>query len=279
VAFQTALSTGEVIEGIHTRKYLLPAIQREFVWKPSQIEELFDSLMRGYPIGSFLFWEVKAENVGKYAFFDFIVDYDERTPHNDPAAVPNGQGVIAILDGQQRLTALNIALRGSHTVKLPRLHRTNPLAYPATRLYLNLAEVNEDASPDEPVFGFRFLSEKELAKRSEDGEVWFLISDATAFDPETTAVYDYLHARGLADHQVAHSNLYKLTQLIHKTEVVSYYLEKSDDLDKVLNIFIRVNSGGTQLSYSDLLLSVATAKWSQRDARKRYTTWLMRSTT
>lgn len=42
--------------------YLLPAIQREFVWGPDQIVELFDSIMRGYPISSFLVWELKPEN-------------------------------------------------------------------------------------------------------------------------------------------------------------------------------------------------------------------------
>ena len=51
-------------------------------------------------------------------------------------------------------------------------------------------------------------------------------------------------------------------------KTISYYLEKSTELDKVLNIFIRVNSGGTTLSYSDLLLSFATAQWENRDARE-----------
>ena len=49
------------IDNIHNNRYLLPAIQREFVWRPHQIERLFDSLMRGYPIGSFLFWRVDPE--------------------------------------------------------------------------------------------------------------------------------------------------------------------------------------------------------------------------
>ena len=39
--------------------YFLPAIQREYVWSPDQIIQLFDSLMRNYPIGSFLFWELQ----------------------------------------------------------------------------------------------------------------------------------------------------------------------------------------------------------------------------
>lgn len=45
-------------------------------------------------------------------------------------------------------------------------------------------------------------------------------------------------------------------------------MEEDQDLDKVLNIFIRVNSGGTPLSYSDMLLSIATAAWQDRDARQ-----------
>ena len=56
--FQPAVPVAKILEGIHSSQYVLPAIQREFVWKPDQIEKLFDSLMRGYPIGAFLFWKV-----------------------------------------------------------------------------------------------------------------------------------------------------------------------------------------------------------------------------
>jgi uncharacterized protein with ParB-like and HNH nuclease domain len=57
MAFQTPLTISEVVNDIHSKKYLLPSIQREFVWSPEQIKMLFDSLMRKYPINSFLFWE------------------------------------------------------------------------------------------------------------------------------------------------------------------------------------------------------------------------------
>ena len=50
--------------------------------------------------------------------------------------------------------------------------------------------------------------------------------------------------------------------------MISFYEEDSQDLDKVLNIFVRVNSGGEPLSYSDLLLSIATAGWRELDARQ-----------
>lgn len=56
--------------------------------------------------------------------------------------------------------------------------------------------------------------------------------------------------------------------------MINYFLEKDESLDKVLNIFIRVNSGGTVLSYSDLLLSVATAQWKHRDAREEITSFV-----
>ena len=59
MAFQTPITISDALERIHKRQYALPAIQREFVWSQEQICALFDSLMRGYPIGAFLFWEVK----------------------------------------------------------------------------------------------------------------------------------------------------------------------------------------------------------------------------
>jgi hypothetical protein len=69
------------------------------------------------------------------------------------------------------------------------------------------------------------------------------------------------------DTERAFSILDRLYQVIHNKNLISFYEEKSQDLEKVLNIFIRMNSGGTVLSYSDLLLSIAVAQWSG-DARK-----------
>jgi hypothetical protein len=72
MAFQTALTIKETIANIHSKKYLLPSIQREFVWDVDQITQLFDSLMLGYPIGSFLFWEVSPANVKEFVFLNFF---------------------------------------------------------------------------------------------------------------------------------------------------------------------------------------------------------------
>ena len=55
---------GDAVSRINTDVFL-PAIQREFVWKPEQIVRLFDSLLRGYPISTFLFWELAEGNQDK----------------------------------------------------------------------------------------------------------------------------------------------------------------------------------------------------------------------
>ena len=55
MAYETPLTIAEVMQDISTNKYVLPSIQREYVWDTDQIETLFDSLMQDYPIGAFLF--------------------------------------------------------------------------------------------------------------------------------------------------------------------------------------------------------------------------------
>ena len=74
----------DVIESINRRKYLLPAIQREFVWDETQIFRLFDSLMRDYPIGSFLFWNLEKQKIRDFQFYEFVKDYHERDNTHNP---------------------------------------------------------------------------------------------------------------------------------------------------------------------------------------------------
>ena len=62
--YQTGGTIKETLQAIQQSKYVLPAIQREFVWKPEQIARLFDSLMQGYPFGTFLFWKVEGTGRG-----------------------------------------------------------------------------------------------------------------------------------------------------------------------------------------------------------------------
>ena len=65
MAYESPLVIVDVIKGISDNKYILPSIQREFVWDAERIARLFDSLMQGYPIGAFLFWEVGKDKIGE----------------------------------------------------------------------------------------------------------------------------------------------------------------------------------------------------------------------
>ena len=86
MSFQTPLTVKELVDGIESRKYFLPSIQREFVWGTDRIEKLFDSLMKGFPIGSFLFWEIPVEKSADFTSYEFIRNYHQRNQKHNPIA-------------------------------------------------------------------------------------------------------------------------------------------------------------------------------------------------
>ena len=272
--FQTPISVKEAVENIHEKRYLLPAIQREVVWSVEQITKLFDSLMRDYPIGSFLFWQVVRKNTGKYQFYEFMRDFHERDNRHNPKANVSGQDdITGILDGQQRLTALYVGLKGSYAFKEPRKRWDNPQAFPLRHLYLNLLARSGNDEAD-TLYDFVFLTDEEVRKPDKD-KFWFRVGEILDIkkqaDVNKFLIQNKLMIRPEAQAEFANQTLFQLWKVVHEAPVINYFLEKDESLDKVLNIFIRVNSGGTILSYSDLLLSIASAQWKKRDARKEVT--------
>ncbi|AFH99636.1 hypothetical protein HPSH169_04775 [Helicobacter pylori Shi169] len=117
-------SIKNVVDELNVR-YFLPDIQREYVWlnkaDEKKIEQLFDSILRGYPIGSFLFWKLQKEDIAKsdeqdenklnFQLYQFITNYDERKSHNEKIHIEQiiRDELCIVLDGQ---TALNLALIG-----------------------------------------------------------------------------------------------------------------------------------------------------------------------
>jgi Protein of unknown function DUF262 len=270
MAYQTPITIKKALDGIHAREYVLPAIQREFVWKPDQICQLFDSLLRRYPIGAFLFWKVTAEHSRDFVFYEVMERYHERTHrHCDRLNLPRERAVTAILDGQQRLTALNIGLNGSHAEKLPRKWASSPDAYPVKELYLDLCHV----APDDELgmhYRFEFLIPERAREDSGETTHWYRVRDILGLAEGAMPAFDYIDGTAIAQEQrrAALEKLDRLRRTIHEDPVISYHEEEEQEIDRVLNIFIRVNSAGTELSYSDLLLSIATAQWTERDARE-----------
>ena len=99
---QTPVTIEDTLKKIGRHDIVLPAIQREFVWQPEQICTLFDSLLQGYPFGTFLYWKVKQENNRRYQFYDFVREYHEKdNPHCPRLGEMPNRDVIAVLDGQQ----------------------------------------------------------------------------------------------------------------------------------------------------------------------------------
>lgn len=263
MTFQAPITIKTALDRMHRHDYVLPAIQREFVWDQDRIVRLFDSLMRGYPIGSFLFWKIEPRQASDYAYYDFLRDFHRRDRrHCERLHIGTGQQVTAILDGQQRLTSLNIGLAGSFAEKLPRLWWNNPNAYPKTHLYLDL---EHEPDPDDDLeHRFAFLTEKQSADRA---GTWFKVGDILHL-ATMTDMMQWLAANNVGNSQTASRRLGRLHEVVHTDLNINFFEEEDQDIDRVLDIFIRVNSAGMVLSQSDLLLSIATAQWTERDARQ-----------
>ena len=256
-------------------QYFLPAIQREFVWKPEQVAQLFDSILRGYPISSFLFWELDEANKDKWEIYRFIEDFDERRPHNPAANAHGVQQLTLVLDGQQRLTSLLIGMRGTYTSKQKRRRWDNPNAFVKEHLYLDLLKDPKEVEDGVEIgvrYGFRFADKQ---PQNTDQHYWFPVGRILDFDSKDRfGEFRYAERDKLPETttkkqmSVFERTLERLYDAIWRDEVIAYYTEHDQDYDRVLDIFVRANEGGTKLSKSDLLLSMVTAKWGGMNARK-----------
>jgi hypothetical protein len=267
---------GDALEGIQRRRYVLPAIQREFVWGTDRISALFDSVLRDYPINSLLYWAVDKDGANEYRWYDFVLNYHELdSPNCPPHADLPPDDRIAVLDGQQRLTALNIGLRGSHAARAKYRRVGRPQSYPKKLLYLDICaepRLAEDRYEDQ-AYRFEFLETDRANEENVagNGAHWYRVSEVLGLPKDAqsgVAINAYLRENGLADDPFAFSTLFTLWSAVREKRHISYFTETGQKLDRVLDIFIRVNSQGQPLSKSDLLMSVATAQWQDRDARE-----------
>ena len=253
------------------QSYFLPDIQRQYVWLDNpgikKIENLFDSILRGYPIGTFLFWKIKKNNLEidkntnnvsntnkiNFQLYEFIETYDIRRPHNrkiDPEQI-NADDLTIVLDGQQRLTSLYLGLKGSRTLKEKYCSWDNPNAFKEKKLYLNLKHIPNIENPDD---NYQFEFHKD--PKSDENHYWFKVGDILNIE----SLLDYITGHNLSNEE--YKILEKLQREIRIEANISFFNEEEVNLDKVLKIFIRVNSGGTVLSYSDLLMSILTANFN-----------------
>lgn len=224
-------SIKDVVDELNVR-YFLPDIQREYVWlkkaDEKKIEQLFDSILRGYPIGSFLFWKLQKEDIAKsdeqdsdklnFQLYPFITNYDERKPHNEKIRIEQitRDDLYIVLDGQQRLTSLYIGLKGTRTLKKKNAKINNPNAYEEKRLYLNLKhQPNMDNPEDNYQFEFH-------AKKPENDKKhwWFKVGDIL----ELKSVVNYTREHELGDEES--ELLENLKNAFCTEKLISFFEEK-----------------------------------------------------
>lgn len=275
----------ETIKGIN-ETYYLPSIQRKFVWDVHQIERLFDSLMQGYPIGTFLFWSVEKggdpSHIDEYTFYKFINNYNEKnalefmqTKLEQPSMK---EKIVAVLDGQQRLSSLFCALQGSYALKTSkRISPHDP--YPPRELYLNL--LYQCKTEMDNKYEFKFITSTEALKKDEDN-YWLKVKDVIAWSSSSDRRSEIKKkAKGII-REIKESGYEELTEeryddiesciellweRLVTEELITYFEIQKESLDDILDIFVRVNSAGTPLSKSDLVFSTIVANWE--DGREK----------
>jgi len=267
-------TVASVIKRLNSQ-YFLPAIQREFIWNINQIVSLFDSIMRGYPISSFLFWEIEEGNRDKYQIYKFAENANYGGTHNELASVDGVHDMSLVLDGQQRLTSLLIGIKGTYTIKKKYRRWEDPSAWVKQRLYLDLFKDPKKEPEDGEAgihYGFAFF---ENQPANDTVHHWFRVGRILDFNDEDR-FYEFRQEEkeklpeDITKAQLAlfDRNLERLYRAIWKDDVISYHRETDQDDDRVLDIFVRANEGGTKLSKSHLLLSMVTYKWKDINARE-----------
>lgn len=284
----------ETIQNIKKRKMCLPPIQRKFVWTEKKIVKLMDSIMRGYPIGTFLYWKIDGKfiNDKEYKLYEFIHDYSEYDGFVNrciPAPYGDKDEILAVLDGQQRLTSLYIALQGSLALYKGGKGKSKSLRdnYVEKELYFNVksgksAPDGDDANSLESNHGdayedtadgggveeekcqfeFKFLTETEAKTNTNPSSQWFKVKEAFTI-ADASMLPKEIEKRGWnKNDSTILSNLIKLITRFHSVaDGINYFEAKDMTMDNVLDIFVRVNSGGVILSKTDLLFSTIVTGW------------------
>ncbi len=267
-------SIEEVMNMIGDNRMYLPSIQRKFVWNDYDVEKLLDSIMLGYPIGTFLFWKIKRKiaKEKKYTLYKFINDYSELDNKNINEKAPDNlpgesEYIYSVLDGQQRLTSMYIAFHGSIALCGYKKKKSKAENYIKRQMYLNLNKSSNSEVEDEDLkYEFKFLSEQEVEseKVNHPDKNWYRIKDIFSFDDNKQLV-KYIIGNGLND--IAQDNLTRLFEVAKakgENSIINYFeINENTPFDSILNIFVRVNDGGKKLSKSDLLFSTVVSNWEK----------------
>jgi hypothetical protein len=263
-----------MLEDIERNELLLPHIQRPFVWEDDQMVRLFDSLMRNYPVQTLLFWRTK-EAIKARKFMGAIDREADLSSLYAPEKSAANVEKTFVLDGQQRLQTLYAIFRGG----VLDAHEKPCDAY------VNVLEGREEvegtdllyrmvfsAVPmDLPYYRLRNLTEKD-AQRDPASIAYEICDRITRPSNET-------QDQGRSRERHVHTVISQLRTLLR--EELHFWVKELDgvadafEYRKVLEIFVRVNSGGTKLTASDLMFAALKEGWEDIEENTEQTVELL----
>lgn len=228
------MKVSTILDHIDSGHMALPEFQRGYVWNRDQVRGLFDSLYRRHPVGGLLVWATESKSAD----------------HRGDGALAAGV-VKLLLDGQQRMTSLYGVVRGC----APKFFDGNAQAFTGLRFHLE-SETFAFYQPLKMQGDLLWIDVTELMQKGSGGIGEFVTRLSTI--PELAAKVGMYVGRL--------SSLLSIIEVdLHIEEVTG----PDKTLDVVVDIFNRVNSGGTKLSKGDLALAKICADWPEaRDTMK-----------
>ena len=228
------MKISNILDHIDSGYMALPEFQRGFVWNREQVRGLFHSLYLRHPVGGLLVWATEARSAS----------------HRGTGSLAPGI-VKLLLDGQQRMTTLYGVVRG----RPPKFFDGDERNITGLRFHLD-QQTFEFYQPAKMRDDLLWVDVSELMQNGVTGLGQFITKLITT--PE--------YSGSASDYAGRLSNLVGITDVdLHVEEVTG----KDKTLDVVVDIFNRVNSGGTKLSKGDLALARICADWPDgRNAMK-----------
>ena len=223
-----------ILDQIDAGIIVLPEFQRGFVWNRGQVRRFMQSLYHRYPVGSLLVWAMPTRAA---------------TTRGEQDMAP---GLVKLLlDGQQRVTSLYGLVRG----KPPAFFEGNARAFTDLRFHV-----------DEETFAFY------QPIKMRDDPLWIDVTALLQQGP-ATQIKPFLtsHPDRVADFLDRLNRIHGIKEIdLHIEEVTG----EDKTIDVVVDIFNRINGGGTKLSKGDLALAKICAGWPE--ARQRMNAHLER---
>ncbi|MBK9096484.1 MAG: DUF262 domain-containing protein [Anaerolineae bacterium] len=236
----------DVVGSIRRRRYQLPSIQRPFVWKQEQILRLLDSVMCGYPIGAVMLWKPPNDIRCR----PFLEEYTSGEHALSRLPAPAEAHAYMVLDGQQRLQSLYMSFYGR---------------YDGRCIYMRI-----DRMADESDDGLRYLFEFLLDNEAKADPAYVHLAELVKLGIEYVDEFVKRRLPGATDETqriaVRIATRFISRFVIHES-VLFQEVDDRLDYNDVLEVFERVNSGGTALSKSDLLFSTVKLKIPDMEER------------